>query len=115
MATIKVSRLHDCGVQIQIVRHHCSAKNSYSYVEHAAIAENLRRGDKESLHNAEHARTREKNFEPKAHANSSDESDNQGFQKTKAPLLQEEDYQDIQRSQAYAPEERDMKQQIECD
>src|SRR6266699_1152329 len=69
MGTIEVARLHDRGVQIEIVRHHGGAEDSDSDVEHAAITENLRRGDKEPLHDAEHARPRKKNY--KAEPNTS--------------------------------------------
>src|SRR5207249_7516298 len=115
MGTIEVARLHDRGVQIEIVRHHGGAEDSDGDVEHAAITENLRRGDKEPLHDAEHARPRKKNFKPEANADGSYENDYQCFQKTKAPLLEEEDYQNIQRGEANAPQERDLKQQIERD
>src|SRR5439155_1149210 len=100
MSSIEVARLHDRGVQIEIVRHHGGAEDSDGDVEHAAITENLRRGDKEPLHDAEHARPRKKNFKPEANADGSYENDYQCFQKTKAPLLEEEDYQNIQRGKA---------------
>src|SRR5713101_6308031 len=95
MSSIEVARLHDRGVQIEIVRHHGGAEDSD--------------GD------AEHARPRKKNFKPEANADGSYENDYQCFQKTKAPLLEEEDYQNIQRGEANAPQERDLKQQIERD
>src|SRR5205814_8706361 len=110
MSSIEVARLHDRGVQIEIVRHHGGAEDSDGDVEHAAITENLRRGDKEPLHDAEHARPRKKNLKPEANADGCYENDYQCLQKTKAPLLEEEDYQNIQRGAAYARQGRAWKQ-----
>src|SRR5438128_11490836 len=109
MGTIEVARLHDRGVQIEIVRHHGGAEDSDGDVEHAAITANLRRGDKEPLHDAEHARPRQKNFKPEANADGSYENDYHCFQKTKAPLLEEEDDQNVEPGQANAAQQRDAK------
>src|SRR5437667_10490129 len=102
-------------MQIDSGRQHGGAEDSDGDVEHAAITENLRRGDKEPLHDAEHARPRKKNFKPEANADGSYENDYHCFQKTKAPLLEAEDYQNIQPGDANAPHDRDLKQDIERD
>src|SRR5438046_8894616 len=97
MSSIEVARLHDRGVQIEIVRHHGGAEDSDGDVEHAAITENLRRGDKEPLHDAEHARPRKKNFKPEANDDGCYENEYQCLQKKKEPILRASAYHNINR------------------
>src|SRR5262249_33609609 len=86
--------LNDARVEIKIVRHHRSAQNADSDVEHFAIAKDFDPWE-EAGGGLAPERPREKDFVGETHSDRSDERDDEGFDKPEAAALQCEDNENI--------------------
>ncbi len=107
----KGARLHNAGVQIQIVRHDRGTQNADGDVQHFAIPENFRARNN-SLQRVAPQRLCEENFVGKAGGNGGDQGHHESFDKPESPALHGQHNQDIQRGNQHAGEQRQTEEQL---
>ena len=83
----KGARLHEAGVEIEIVGHDGSAEDADGDVKHFAIAENLG-GGKKAAGGLKPERAREEDFIGEAGGDGEDKRDDEGFQHAESAALQ---------------------------
>src|ERR1700738_651364 len=98
-------------MQIQIVRHHRSAKNSDGDVKHLAVGDDFGFWQKTGEDPAE-IRFEKNDLEQKTAADGQDQNNDKRFDVTKAFVLQIKHGQHVERSNADASNERDFEKQI---
>src|SRR2546421_2905885 len=99
-------------MEVEIVRHHRGPQNADRDVEHAGIAHDLRRWNK-SFRDAEEVWMRSENLPGETTADNNNERDHQRLDVTKPLVLQEQNEQDVQRSDAHARQQRETEEQIQ--
>ena len=104
-----VARLHDRGMQIEIVWHHRRAEDADRYIEHLGIDQDLWRWEK-AFGDSNDVRPGKNNFQPEADADCADERDDQCLGVAKTFVLKQEDYQHIERGDADPPDEGNAKE-----
>ena len=105
-----VARLHQRGVQVQIVRHHRGAQDSDGDVQ--AVAAQARNQPGEHLRGG---RLGPENLDAEAAAHDGDERENERLQGANAEALKPEQEQRIGGRQKDARQQWDMEQQVETD
>jgi hypothetical protein len=110
----KGARLHDAGVEIEIVRHHGGAEDAYGDVKHLAVAKELGVRDEAACGFAPE-RLRPEDFVGEAGGNAGDERDNESFDEAEAASLQGEDDEYVQRGDEHTGEERESEEKLQRD
>ncbi len=95
------ARLHDGGVEVEVVRHHRRAEDADGDVEHLRVGGELGRGDEARQHGA-HVGPREDDLEQEAGAHRRDEGDDERLHHPEAAVLEEQDEQDVEAGQQHA-------------
>src|SRR5439155_5077571 len=108
------ARLHNGGVQVKIVRHDRGAQNTNGDVKHVCVFDNLEPGDKATEDFCD-VRLGKNDLGQEAPADGEDQGDDERLYVAKAFVLEIHYRQDIQRSNADAPHQRDLKQQVQGD
>ena len=108
------ARLHERGMQVKVVRHDGRAQHADRDVKHLAVLQDRGPGHK-AARNAEEVGPRQNDFDQVAKPDRADERDHDRFEIAEALLLQVEDRQDVERRQANAPKQRNMKEQVQRD
>ena len=108
------ARLHDGGVQVEIMRHHGRAENAHGEVEHLRVAHDLDRRREAEDHLA-HVGLRHGDLDGEAGGDHQQRAHDEGLDPAKAEVLQIKDQEDIERGNEHAELERDAEQQIETD
>ena len=107
-------RLHDRGVQIEVVRHHRGAEDADGDVQHLRVAQDAAARDEAGGDRGEIG-AREPHLDGERPGDGQDEPDDERFDVAEAAVLQEEDDEDVERRQRDAPRERHVKEEVERD
>src|SRR5690348_4257506 len=108
-----VAALHDGGVQVEVVGHDRRAKDADGDVKHGWVGHDRRGWNDEAAENHEVFRTREEDLHTEHNENRPDEGDDEGFDPSKSPTLEEEDEQDVETRDEHAVEKWDMEEELE--
>ncbi len=108
------ARLHDAGMQIEIVRHDGRAENAERQIEHFRIADDLGRRE-EALDHGAPLRIGQEDLHAETQRDDAEQRDDEGFDPAEAELLQIEDEEDVERRDQHAEFERNAEDQVEAD
>ena len=108
------ARLHDRGMQVQIVRHHRGAEDADGDVEHVRIAQDFRGGHEAAEHPAQ-VRPRQEELDGEAAGDPENEGDDDALEDAEAVLLHEQHDEHVERGDDDARHERDAEEQVERD
>ena len=108
------SRLHDGGVQVEIVRHHRGAKDADGDEEFSGVGDNGR-GRDESFEYRRDVRLREEKFEAEACGDRSNQDNDQCLDVTESPLLEQEEQKNVERGDENAPNQGNVEKEIQRD
>ena len=100
-------------MEIQVVRHHRGAEDTDGDVEHVAVPHDLQMRH-EAGGDARQLGARQPELHGERSGDHQDEADDECFDVAEATVLEEEDDEDVERSQAHAPDERQTEQQVQC-
>src|SRR5580693_4864317 len=100
-------------MQIKIVRHYRGPEDADRDIQHSGITNDLRGRDEKSLGNAQQAGLGEEYLQSEADPDHPNERNHERLDQAKSLLLQKENQQNVERGQANAPQQWDVKQQIE--
>src|SRR3954470_8653719 len=95
------------------MRHHRGAQDPDADVQHLPIAQDLRRWYQEAVGYGGELRSREKYFQPEADSDYSDQCDDQRLDVSETAVLQVKNEKYIQRRDADADKQRNVKQQLQ--
>jgi hypothetical protein len=108
-AVLKAARLHDRGMQIEVVRHDRRAEDTDRDVEHRGIGDDLR-ARHEATRDVHHVRLRQYQFHDEATGDDDQQCDDERLQLAEAALVKEQDEHDIKRGDADADDDGDAEQ-----
>ena len=103
------ARLHDRGVEVEIVRHDGRAENAEREIEHVRIGDDLR-ARHEAAEHARKFRPRENELRHEAEGDDRKQRDDERLDPAKALVLQIEDEEHVERGDDDAVFERDAEQ-----
>ena len=109
-----VARLHDGGVQVQVVRHDRRAQNAEREVEGVGIVDDFPPRHEPAEH-AQPVRPRDHDLVEKTARDQHDQPADERLQVAEPPVLQQEDHQHVRRREEDTHDQRQAEKQVERD
>ncbi len=110
-----LARLHDRGMQIQIVRHHRRAEDADRDVEHVRCRAGSRRAGRTRRATPPRSGRARAELDGERAGDGENQADDERFDVAEAAVLQEQDDEHVERGEDDSPDERQMKEQVERD
>ncbi len=111
---VVLPRLHDGGVEVEVVRHHRRAEDAHRDVEHLRVLDDPA-ARQEAARDPRDVGPRLEDLEEEAHARGGDEGDDERLEEPEALVLQEQDDEHVERRDRDAEREGDAEEEIERD
>src|SRR5262245_12146954 len=106
--------LHDRRMQVEVVWHDRGTEDAHRQVEHFGVAHDLR-GRGKATDQRSQLGVGQRDLDGKAGRDDAEQGDDEGFEETKAELLQVKNEKDVEGGEEHANLNGNVKQQIEAD